>query len=555
VLAGYREAMALFADLAPPQWQGWLDTALTGESVLTTQRVADEIARTPLGSPLVIDVPQWIDTTGEHITRLHQVERQVDGSIWTEVSSLYRGQLAWVVAEAVVVVIALMVAVVMAIGQSRSMIRRLRALTNAARSTAFVSLPALVERLRAIGNQTVDPEAFANQAEAPAPDRGGDEIADVSRAFASVHRQAIRTAAELANMRAGVSQIFLHLARRNQRLVGVLMRELDGAERDERDPDRLATLFRLDQLATRMGRYNDNLLVVGGQTASRVDAPDASLHTVLRGAQSKVEHYRRIDVNVAESNHVVRGSAVHDVINLLAELLENATHFSPPESLVSVTAVAGAGGVVVRILDAGVGIPPWRVEPINEALASPPAIDISAVRSMGLTVVAHIAARHGISVRVRPGPRSGTLVEVSLPPTVCGTAQPYAQAQPSVEARPPAQARPAGPGLTFSWFHANDGAARSGGLRGAADAGWAAAQRAASHQASAAMAPTGAGLPRRPPMANLVPGAVPDGLTGAGAVDQRDPGLVAASVAAFALGNAHSRALHAPDPSTPQEHR
>jgi hypothetical protein len=373
-----------------------------------------------------------------------------------------------------------------------------------------------------------------------------------------VHRQAIRTAAELANMRAGVSQIFLHLARRNQRLVGVLMRELDGAERDERDPDRLATLFRLDQLATRMGRYNDNLLVVGGQTASRVDAPDASLHTVLRGAQSKVEHYRRIDVNVAESDHFVRGSAVHDVINLLAELLENATHFSPPESLVTVTAGAGAGGIVVRVLDAGVGIPPWRIEPINEALASPPAIDISAVRSMGLTVVAHIAARHGISVRVRPGPRSGTLVEVSLPPMVCGPAQaqPTAQAQPFAQAQPPAEARHAAPGPSFSWFHASDGAARSPGLRGVADAGWAAAQRAASPLASAApLAPTGSGLPRRPPMANLVPGAVPDGLTGAGAVDHRDPGLVAASVAAFALGNAHSRALHAPDPSTPQEHR
>ena len=149
--------------------------------------------------------------------------------------------------------VALMVAVVMAVGQSRSMIRRLRALANAARSTAFVSFPAMVDRLRAIGNQTVDPEAFANQAEAPTPDQGGDEIADVSRAFASVHRQAIRTAAELANMRSGVSQIFLDLARRNQRLVGVLMRSSTGpnATNGTRPP---RDLFRLDQLATRMGR-------------------------------------------------------------------------------------------------------------------------------------------------------------------------------------------------------------------------------------------------------------------------------------------------------------
>ena len=592
VLGGYREAVATFAELAPTQWQDWLDIALTGSAVLTTQRVADEIARTPAGGSVALDIPQWMEATRGHIALLHQVERQVDDAIRAEVDALYRTQLGWVVAEAIVVVIALMVAVVMAIGQSRSMIRRLRALAHAARSTAFVSLPAMVDRLRAMGNQTVDPEAFASQAEAPTPDQGSDEIADVSSAFVSVHRQAIRTAAELANMRAGVSQIFLHLARRNQRLVGVLMRELDGAERDERDPDRLATLFRLDQLATRMGRYNDNLLVVGGQTASRVDASDVALHTVLRGAQSKVEHYRRIEVELVDSALVVRGSAVHDLINLLAEVLDNATAFSPPESLVTVTAVAGGGRVVVRVRDAGVGIPPWRIEAINEALASPPAIDISAVRSMGLTVVAHIAARHAIPVHVMPGATGGTLVEVGLPPAVCvNTAHqparhrlgPSGPTDPDPQARavsgpafPPAFA-PASPpngSVNFAWFRTGDAVATPGRRRGVADTGWAAAQRAASAAATTpTQTPTGTGLPRRAPMANLVPGSVPDGMAGAGAVDQRDPGMVAASVAAFALGNANSRARHADrsiaathhipaqrapraaDPSISEEHR
>ena len=188
------------------------------------------------------------------------------------------------------------------------------------------------------------------------------------------------TAAELANMRAGVSQIFLHLARRNQRLVGVLMRELDGAERGEHDPDRLATLFRLDQLATRMGRYNDNLLVVGGQTASRVDAADVPLR---HGAPGRPVEDRALPTDRASSSPtrhlVVRGSAVHDLINLLAELLDNATAFSPPR-------VARHGHRGRRAGDGsssasgtpGVGIPPWRIEAINEALAAPPAIDISA---------------------------------------------------------------------------------------------------------------------------------------------------------------------------------
>ena len=419
VQAGYREATALFAELAPTQWQDWLDQALTGSGVLTTQRLADQVARTPLGASISIDSSEWVTATREHIELLHGVERQVDEAVRSDVELHYGTQVAWVVAETAVVVAALVLAVVMVVSQSRSMITRLRALATAARSTAFVSLPTMVDRLRAIGTQTVDPEAFADQTEAPVPDPGGDEIADVSRAFISVHRQAIVTAAELANMRAGISQIFLHLARRNQRLVGVLIRELDGAERDEQDPDRLATLFRLDQLATRMGRYNDNLLVVGGQTASRVDSPDVPLDTVLRGAQSKIEHYQRIAVAHADVAVVVRGSAVHDLINLLAELLDNAALFSPPDSFVTVATSDVDGRVVIQVRDGGVGIPPWRIGPINDALAAPPAIDVTAIRSMGLTVVAHIAAKHAITVRMAPGLRQGTLVEVVLPPGIC----------------------------------------------------------------------------------------------------------------------------------------
>jgi hypothetical protein len=250
---GYREAMASFAELAPLQWRDWLDHALTGSSVLTAQRLEDLVARAPVGTVLRVDAPQWMSATREQLSLLHQVEQQVDESVRTEVARVYGGQLGWVAAQASVVVVALLAAVVMAISQSRSMIRRLRGLSDSARATAFVSLPLTVERLRAMGPQTIDPEAFANQAEAPVADIGGDEIADVSKAFLAVHRQAMRTAADLANMRAELSQILLHLARRSQRLVGGLIRELDGAERHEDDPERLATLFRLDQLATRMG--------------------------------------------------------------------------------------------------------------------------------------------------------------------------------------------------------------------------------------------------------------------------------------------------------------
>jgi signal transduction histidine kinase len=583
--AGYREAMASFTELSPLEWRDWLDHALTGPEVLAAQALEDRAARALVGSPPQVDPTTWITSTREQLQRLHLVERQVDDAIRVAVGDVYGGKLAWVVAEAAVVLVALMTAVVLAIRQSRSMIRRLRALAGAARITAFVSLPKTVEKLRALGSQTIDAEAFASQAEAPVPDTGADEIADVSKAFLAVHRQAIRTAADLANTRAGLSQILLHLARRNQRLVGGLIRELDGAERGEADPDRLATLFRLDQLATRMGRYNDNLLVVGGQTASRVDAHDVGLESALRGAQSKIEHYRRIHLAVTDTPLYVRGAAVHDLTNLVAELLDNATQFSTPDSSVTVTAGVVNGRVLIQIQDFGVGMPVGRIEAYNHALASPPVIDVSAIRSMGLTVVAHIAARHGIAVRLIPGVPVGLVVEVRLPRDVCvapGYPTPnggHPPGHPAQAHRPfsSEHARTAMRDLAtrfdntepFSWFDTSQ-LGHVSAARGVADDGWSAAARAAAYAAHPpAAAQTMAGLPRRPPQANLVPGAVPDGMTGVGAVDQRDPAGVAASVAAFAQGNAHSRALHSEagaasryrvpaqrriDPSGPQEH-
>ncbi len=567
--AGYREAMAFFDELAPAQWQDWLDHALTGPDVQVAQGLEDQVARAPVGTSLQLDTTRWITATRAQNGLLHQVERQVDESIRAEVEQVYGGKLAWVVAEAAVVLVALMLAVVLAIGQSRSMISRLRALAGAARVTAFVSLPQTVERLRAIGPETVDPEAFANQAAAPIPDAGSDEIADVSQAFLAVHRQAIITAADLANMRAGLSQILLHLARRNQRLVGGLIRELDGAERGEDDPDRLAALFRLDQLATRMGRYNDNLLIMGGQTASRVDATNVTLDTVFRGAQSKIERYQRIRTAAMHTPIFVRGTAVHDLTNLLAELLDNATQFSEPDSVVDVAAGISDGRVVIQVRDLGVGIPPRRLDQFNHILATPPPIDVSAVRSMGLTVVAHIAARHAILVRLAPGSQGGTIAHVLVPREVCevpgytpppdeplsgrsNRSHPYWTGWAQTALPDPPIYR--GVAANFSWFQPAEvvvGAGRS--ARGVADAGWAAAAQAAAYAA----APhgdriTNTGLPRRPPMANLVPGAVPDGISGVGAADYRDPAVVAASVAAFAQGNAQSRALHANGAGPPQ---
>jgi hypothetical protein len=557
-LTGYRDATATFGELAAADWQDWLDHALTGPDVLTAQRLEDQVTRSSDLSTL--DPGAWTTSTSRQIALLHQVEGRVDASVFADTERTYNGNLASLAGEAGLVVLALIAAVVLAIAQSRSMITRLRVLAQTARTTAFVSLPSTVEKLRSMGAQTIDAESFADQAEIPLADQGQDEIGDVSEAFRSVHRQAIRTAADLANMRAGMSQIFLHLARRNQRLVGVLMRELDGAERGEGDPDRLAKLFRLDQLATRMGRYTDNLLVVGGQSASRADAADVDLDTVVRAAQSKIEHYARVRIGGVDDRLTVRGSAVHDVVGLLAELLDNATHFSSPHSTVDVMVDRSRHDVVVLVRDSGVGIPDWRLEQFNEAFVRPPVIDISAIRSMGLTVVAHIAGWHGIGVRLRPGPEYGTVAEIMLPSSVCRVRFAPAKTRPLTQAASaptwPLRTLPGG-GLTPAPRQSPDppiyrGVARgfAGFLRdsasnsswqGVADSAWAAAARTSTPERGQ---PNRSGLPRRPPMANLVPGSVPGQSSVGGAVDHRDPTSIAAAMAAFAFGSANRRAVN-----------
>jgi hypothetical protein len=285
---------------------------------------------------------------------------------------------------------------------------------------------------------------------------------------------------------------------------------------------------------------------MGGQTASRVDAPDVALETVLRGAQSKIEQYQRIRITTIPTWLMVRGVAVHDVMNLVAELLDNATQFSSPQTSVHVAAAIHQDSVVVTIQDAGVGIPRQRLAELNDALAAPPTIDVSAVRSMGLTVVAHIAARLGIRVRLEASRHGGTIAHIAMSSHLCLV---LAEAGTGPGPRPGGP-RPAGPQRapsrrqpisvpSFSWFQSSPGAAGGAARRSLAGEGWAAAARAANPVRGV---DTAAGLPRRPPLGNLVPGAVPDGGDGVGAVDQRDAALVAASVAAFALGNAQSRA-------------
>jgi len=306
----------------------------------------------------------------------------------------------------VALVIAFIVAALMARGMTRSM-RRLRA---AAFDIAENRLPGLVDQLSRTDPGRVDTQV------APIPIHSQDEIGEVARAFDQVHREAVRLAAEQALLRGNVNAIFTNLSQRNQ---GLIQRQLDlitELENNEADPDQLESLFKMDHLATRMRRNGENLLVLaGGETGRQWNQP-VPLVDVLRAAASEVEAYDRIElVGVPETD--IHGSAVTDLVHLLAELLENATAFSSPQTRVRVTATRLPDGrLIIEIHDQGIGLTAEDFAAINRKLAAPPTVDVEIAKRMGLFVVGRLAERHGIRVQLRPsGEQAGTTSLVMLP--------------------------------------------------------------------------------------------------------------------------------------------
>ncbi|WP_236700403.1 sensor histidine kinase [Allosalinactinospora lopnorensis] len=292
----------------------------------------------------------------------------------------------------------------------RSLVRPLRALRAGALRIAKQDLPDSISRVQ---EMSTAPE---NVDVAPIGVTARDEIGEVARSFDEVHRVALQLASDEAALRSNVNAMFVNLSRRSQTLVERQLRLIDGLEQTEQDSDRLSDLFRLDHLATRMRRNNENLLVLSGQDNTRKWAQPVPLVDVLRGAISEVEQYERINVR-APSHISVLGRPVNDVIHLVAELVENATSFSSHDTQVGVTAeMLADGGVQVEVTDSGIGMAPDELEAINERLAEPPVIDVAVSRRMGLFVVSRLAARHGIRVRLRNAHNGGIIACAVFPP-------------------------------------------------------------------------------------------------------------------------------------------
>lgn len=295
---------------------------------------------------------------------------------------------------AVVLLIAI-VAFLIALRLSNLLIGRLERLRRDTLELAEKRLPELIDRIR-VG------EEVNLTSGVPALEHGRDEIGHVADAFNKAQQSAVNAAVTEARTREGVNAVFLNIAHRSQVVVHRILEILDNAEYKQEDPDVLELLFQLDHLATRERRNAENLIILGGEEPGRQWRNPVSLVDIVRSAVAETEHYTRVRTTRLPEVSIV-GAVVADLIHLLAELVDNATSFSPPDSRVEVSGNQVGKGIVVVIEDQGLGIPAEELDRLNKTFRDTPdfgVMTLSGDSRLGLFVVARLASRTGITVRL-----------------------------------------------------------------------------------------------------------------------------------------------------------
>ncbi|MGH3290278.1 MAG: sensor histidine kinase, partial [Trebonia sp.] len=355
----------------------------------------------------------WRATQTFQVQQMRLVSNGLAADITAQANSLESNSLHNAIIVSVATLLLLILVLLITTFVARSMIRPLRKLRSDALEVAGSKLPEMVRRL----SESEGGDASAEIE--PIGVTSTDEIGEVARAFDQVHREAVRLAADEAMLRGNLNAMFVNLSRRSQSLIERQLSLIDNLEQTEQDADRLSSLFRLDHLATRMRRNSENLLVLAGhEAASRRWSQPVPLVDVLRAAISEIEQYERVVLNVQPGIQVI-GQAVNDVVHLVAEIVENATTFSPEDTQVYVTGQPlTSGGVLLDITDNGVGISEQEIAHANWRLDNPPVVDVAVSRRMGLFVVGRLAARHGVRVRLRHAQSGGLTALIWLPESV-----------------------------------------------------------------------------------------------------------------------------------------
>lgn len=384
------------------------DSKTLQQQMVTRMAIMSDPASVLVDNPDLLRSIQTTDTIAERVIA------DATASVTKAVHSQADARRAAAMRDGVLVLAAIAAALIIVALMARALVVPLRVLRDGALKVAHTDLEEEIARVKAGGTEPIP---------APVPVYTTEEIGQVAHAVDELHTQALLLAGDEARLRLLVNDMFETMSRRSRSLVDQQLSLIDRLERNEEDPERLDSLFRLDHLAARLRRNSANLLVLAGAQLARDQRAPVPLSTVINAAVSEVEDYRRVHI-AALPDCMLVGEAAGGVIHLLAELIDNALRYSPPTSLARISAARGRQdqqGVLLRIADSGLGMNDADRRMANMRLQAGGEVTPENARHMGLFVVGRIAARHGIRVGLRgpaPNEEQGTTAEIYLPAAV-----------------------------------------------------------------------------------------------------------------------------------------
>lgn len=411
---------------------GPFDRAITAALDAPARKKAIAQLQNAARHPLSANLVNLLKARPDSVDLLHVAQSNTAGIVSEQsislTSSAQDEERNWILITAASVLLAIALLYL----TNRWITRPLRALADQATSMAGQRLPAAVQEIleTPVNETVVQPEV------APVRVYAGGEVHDVEVALNKVQDSAVSLAVQQATLRRSIADAYVNLGRRNQNLLSRQLEFISQLENDESDPETLEHLFRLDHLATRMRRNAESLLVLAGLAPPRTWSAPVAMGDVVRGALGEVEGYRRVRLRHVDDARV-DGAAAADVSHVIAELVENALSFSPPDADVEVYGRRDDHGYVITIVDAGIGMHDEELDRANALISSASALTLAPSRFLGHYVVAQLAARHGLTVHLAASPAGGLTATVALPGVLLGLA-PAPEVEAPVAETPPA---------------------------------------------------------------------------------------------------------------------
>nr|WP_188283844.1 ATP-binding protein [Streptomyces sp. CBMA29] len=461
IRAGRLAGLTAYPQWATDEQRGTLDAALATATARKAlgyeQRVVDGGGKV---SDREIRPLDWYDAMTGTINSLRTVQISLGDDIQHRADDLESAATQQLVLFLLLALGAVAALGGLAVGCARAVSGPLDSLTRQAGEVAGERLPTAVARAQAAGSAQPAPPA-----DLVLPDRAGDEVKLVAAAFDRVQKVAFDLATEQAVLRRNATESLVNLGRRNQNLVRRQISFINKLEHEDADPATLANLFELDHLATRMRRNAESLLVLAGESSPRPWATPLSVTDVVRAALSEVEEYRRVSLRRLDPV-LISGSVVSEIAHLLAELVENALSFSPPDAEVEIEGRRTSAGYLVAIVDHGLGMDTQALAEANVRLSGTASFMAEPTRFLGHFVVGALARKCGIEVRLGEAPAAGVVARVLIPPALLSDMETAALAPAQGASSMPAASAAAGEGPSRTAARAIESPAAGAAVQG-----------------------------------------------------------------------------------------